>query len=63
MRWSVRLMVIGVLVILVGFLPIYFSGLTIGTLESAASFFAVGLLILLVGIMLRTLRKTFQPGP
>ena len=57
MKWSTRLIAAGVLICLVGVIPPYYSGLTIGALESAASFIAVGILILLLGVMLRKLQR------
>lgn len=57
-----RLMILGVIIIVLGFLPIYFSGINIGTLEGATSLFFVGLLIFLIGLGLRRLRKVFEPS-
>lgn len=53
-------MIVGVLIIVVGFLPFYFSGINIETLESATSLFFVGLLVFLIGLGLRRLRKAFE---
>jgi len=47
----------GVLICLIGVLPPYFSGPTIAALEDAASFIAVGILILLLGVGLRKLQR------
>ena len=57
MRWSTRLIVAGVAICLIGVLPPYFSGPTIDALESAASFVAIGILILLLGVGLRKLQR------
>ena len=51
---------VGVLIMLVGFVPLLASGFTVAALEGAATFFATGLLIFLVGTMLRKLRKSFE---
>ena len=63
MRWSIRLILVGILVILAGFIPFALAGVTIPSLEVAASFFATGILIFLLGIMLRRLQKTFSTTP
>lgn len=60
MRWSTRLIVIGVVIIAVGIIPLPFAGLTIGTLETTASFFVVGLLVLLIGVMLRRFQRALK---
>jgi hypothetical protein len=54
-------MIAGVLIFAFGFLPLYFSGVTISTLEGAASFFAVGILVFLVGHLIRKVKKAFEP--
>jgi len=60
MRWSTKLIIAGLAICLIGVVPPYVSGLTITALENAASFIAVGLLFLLVGVMLRKLQRTFN---
>jgi hypothetical protein len=60
MRWSLGLMVIGTFVITLGFVPIYFNGITIVTLEGAASLFAVGIFVFLVGLLIRKATRVFS---
>jgi hypothetical protein len=60
LRWSTRFIVVGALIILIGFVPLIASGLKLATLEGAASLFATGLLVLFVGLMLRRLQKAFE---
>jgi hypothetical protein len=60
LRWSVRLMVLGVLIILLGLVPPLATGLSVGSAEAAASFFAIGILVLLFGLLLRRLQKAFS---
>ena len=57
MRWSTRLIIVGVLICLIGVIPVYYSGPTIDALESAAGFIAVGILVLLLGVGLRKLQR------
>ena len=56
-------MIAGALIFAFGFLPIYFSGITISTLEGAASFFAVGILVFLIGFLIRKVKKAFKSTP
>jgi hypothetical protein len=44
---------------LVGLIPPAALGVTIGSVESAASLIAVGLLVFLLGMLLRRLQKAF----
>jgi hypothetical protein len=60
MRWSTGFMLAGLLVMGLGFVPIFLAHITFGSLESAASFFAVGLLLFLIGFLLRRLRKSLE---
>ena len=60
MRWSIRLMVLGVLIFLVGLVPPLATGLSVGSAEAAASFFAIGILFVLVGLLLRRIQKSFK---
>jgi hypothetical protein len=60
MRWSLALIVVGLLLMLLGMVPLAVAGFSVGTLESSASFFATGLLILLVGVMLRKVHRSMQ---
>jgi hypothetical protein len=57
LKWSTRLIVLGVLICLIGVVPPYLSGPTIDALESAAGFISVGILILLLGVGLRKLQR------
>jgi len=58
-RWSTRLLVLGIVIMLVGLIPPAALGVTIGSVESAASLIAVGLLVFLLGMLLRRLQKAF----
>jgi len=60
LRWSVRLIVLGVLIVLIGLVPPIATGLSVGSAEAAASFFAIGILVLLVGFLLRRIQKAFK---
>ena len=60
MKWSLSLMIFGILVIILGLVPPYFDGVTFNTLEVAASFFAVGILLFLVGLLIRRAKKVFE---
>ncbi len=60
MRWSTRFIVVGALIILIGFVPLIASGLKMTALEGAASLFAIGLLVLFVGLLLRRLQKALE---
>ena len=62
MRWSVRLILIGVVIILAGFIPPLVSGLSIGTAESTASIAVIGILVLLLGLLLRRVQKALKRG-
>jgi hypothetical protein len=53
-------MLVGVLIIVLGFIPPYFGGITINTLEGTASLFAIGILIFLVGLLIRRAGKAFR---
>jgi hypothetical protein len=53
-------MVIGVLIGVLGFIPLYAYGITIFTLESAASVIAIGLLVFLIGLLIRRATKVFK---
>jgi len=59
MRWSTRLIILGVVVFAIGVVPLKYSGLTIPALENAAAFFATGILIILIGILLRKIQRSF----
>ncbi|MDA4114842.1 MAG: hypothetical protein OK474_12430 [Thaumarchaeota archaeon] len=59
MRWSSKFIIGGTVIFLIGLLPPIVAGVTIGTLESAASFFATGILVLLIGMMIRKLQESF----
>jgi hypothetical protein len=59
LRWSTKFIIVGVVIILVGVLLLVVAGITIGTLESAASIFTIGILVLLVGLGIRRLQKAF----
>jgi hypothetical protein len=59
LRWSTRFIIAGVVIILIGILPPALAGITIGTLEAAASIFTIGILVLLIGIGIRRLQKAF----
>lgn len=67
MKWSITLMIAGILISLIGVVPPYFDGLTINALEVTASFLAVGILIFLVGLLIRKAKRaldaTFQSTP
>jgi hypothetical protein len=56
-------MILGVLIFAFGFGPLYFSGITIATLEGAASFFVVGIFVFLIGLLIRRVRKVFKATP
>jgi hypothetical protein len=60
LKWSIALMVIGVLIGVLGFIPLYAYGITIFTLESAASVIAIGLLVFLIGLLIRRATKVFK---
>lgn len=60
MKWSLALMAVGISIIALGVIPLYFTGLTINTLEATASLFAVGLLIFLVGLLIRRTRNAWR---
>jgi len=60
MRWSTRIMIPGMLLIALGFVPLAFGHLNFDTLETAGSFFAVGVLVFLIGLMLRKVAKSMQ---
>jgi VIT1/CCC1 family predicted Fe2+/Mn2+ transporter len=60
MRWSTGFMLAGLLVMGLGFVPIFLAHITFESLESAASFFAVGLLLFLIGFLLRRLSKSLE---
>jgi hypothetical protein len=53
-------MIAGVLVIALGFVPLLFGHFTFSSLESAGSFFAIGILIFIVGWLLRKIRRSFE---
>ena len=59
MRWSTKFIIAGVVIILIGILPPALAGITIGTLEAAASIFTIGILVLLIGMGIRRLQKAF----
>jgi hypothetical protein len=59
LRWSTRFIIAGVVIILIGILPPALAGITIGTLEAAASIFTIGILVLLIGMGIRRLQKAF----
>jgi hypothetical protein len=59
LRWSTKLIIAGAVIILIGILLLVVAGITIGTLESAASIFTIGILVLLVGLGIRRLQKAF----
>jgi hypothetical protein len=59
LRWSSKFIIGGAVIFLIGLLPPIVAGLTVGTLESAASFFVIGILVLLIGMMIRKLQKSF----
>lgn len=60
MKWSIGIMVVGILLVALGFAPLVLGNISIGTLESAAAFFTVGIFIFLVGFALRRFRKAFE---
>jgi hypothetical protein len=60
LKWSIALMVTGVLIGILGFIPLYAYGITIFTLESAASVIAIGLLVFLIGLLIRRATKVFK---
>jgi len=53
-------MIPGMLLIALGFVPLAFGHLNFDTLETAGSFFAVGVLVFLIGLMLRKVAKSMQ---
>jgi hypothetical protein len=53
-------MVTGALIFVVGFVPLYASGITIGTLEGASSFFVIGIFVFLVGFLIRKVVRSFK---
>jgi hypothetical protein len=59
LRWSTKFIIVGVAIILIGLVPPVAVGLTIGTLESTASLFTIGILVLLIGMGIRRLQKAF----
>lgn len=60
MKWSIGIMVVGILLVALGFAPLVLGNISIETLESAAAFFTVGIFIFLVGFALRRFRKAFE---
>jgi len=60
MRWSTRFIMLGILIIALGFLPFVFRHFTWVGFETSASFFAVGLLIFLIGWGMRKIRKGME---
>jgi hypothetical protein len=52
-------MIVGVLIVALGFIPPYFGGITINTLEGTASFCAIGILVFLIGLLIRKAKKAF----
>ena len=60
MTWSARLMLVGVLICSVGFVPLYMNGVTLDTLLGAASFIAIGMFVFLIGLLLRKLTRAFR---
>ena len=62
MRWSTRLIILGVLIFAIGFVPLKYYGLTVPTLENASAFFAVGILITLLGVLIRRINRAFKTG-
>jgi hypothetical protein len=59
LRWSTKFIIAGVVIILIGILPPALAGITVGTLEAAASIFTIGILVLLIGMGIRRLQKAF----
>ncbi|MGA2199998.1 MAG: hypothetical protein ABSG45_08685 [Nitrososphaerales archaeon] len=55
-----RFIIVGALIILIGFVPLIASGLKIAALEGAVSLFAIGLLVLLIGLLIRKLQKALE---
>lgn len=53
-------MIVGVLICAAGMIPLYFGGITLDTLEGMASLVAVGLLVFLVGVVVRRITKSIQ---
>ena len=45
---------------MLGFAPLIASGVDIVPLQNAVTLFGTGMLVLLVGLMLRKLRKSFE---
>jgi hypothetical protein len=60
MRWSLAIMLVGVLLIALGSVPLLIGNIDVPTLESAAGFFTVGIFFLLVGFGLRRVRKVLE---
>lgn len=60
MKWSITLMIVGALIVVLGFIPPYLGGITINTLEGAASFCAIGILVFLIGLLIRKANKAFK---
>jgi hypothetical protein len=53
-------MAVGVLICALGLVPLYASGITIGTLEGAASILAIGIFVFLVGIFIRRVTRALR---
>lgn len=60
MKWSVGLIAAGALICALGFVPLYTGGITISTLEGAASFVAIGVFVFLIGIVVRRISKALK---
>jgi predicted lipid-binding transport protein (Tim44 family) len=60
LKWSITLMIAGALIVVLGFVPPYLGGITINTLEGTASFCAIGILIFLIGLLIRKAKRAFK---
>jgi uncharacterized membrane protein len=60
MKWSIGLMLIGTVFFALGILALWFGKFSLSSAETAASFIATGVLIFLVGLLLRRVTKSFD---
>ena len=63
MRWSTRFVLAGILVIGFGCIPLVLGHFNFFALEYASTLITIGLLILLIGLGLRRLTKSFEQVP
>jgi len=60
MKWSIRVMLVGTVFFALGILALWLGKFSLSSAETAASLMATGVLIFLVGLLLRRVTKSFN---